>query len=241
MQLFVWRGEFLIWVAWTTSASRPTDVHVFRSLVPQPVLVLIVLSTCLTPIIFLLVHSYHQTADCVIVSIVDARVSKWLRSIELTWPENCATLISLPQFDRLILIIVESHVGSAASPRAKVVYGGRFKLRLRLRPQVKHIDILVNHGLFMRKFFLLLLLLQLLILPHQTLLKYARGDAKLELVFFDLIFEEFYDFRVRSILLLNVHADVSGAQFMLLDRSLVLLSQLIKHGIVRSHLPCKSV
>ena len=79
------------------------------------------------------------------------------------------------------------------------------------------------------------LLLQLLVLPDEALLEDARGDAELEFVLFDLIIKELYYTSVWTLFLLNVHADVSRTKLMLLDRSLVLLSQLVESGVVWIH------
>lgn len=79
------------------------------------------------------------------------------------------------------------------------------------------------------------LLLQLLVLPDEALLKDARGDAELEFILFDLVIKELYYTSVWTLFLLNVYADVSRTKLMLLDRSLVLLGQLVESGIVWVH------
>ena len=79
--------------------------------------------------------------------------------------------------------------------------------------QVKRVYLLVKHRLLVIKLTLFLLTL---IHADQALVKDTRSDAQLELVLFDLIIKELYNFDVGAFLLLYIDADVSGAKLMLL-------------------------
>ena len=79
--------------------------------------------------------------------------------------------------------------------------------------QIKRVYLLVKHWLLVIKLTLFLLTL---IHAHQALIKDTRCDAQLELVLFDLVIKELYNFDVGTLLLLYIDADVSGAKLMLL-------------------------
>ena len=116
------------------------------------------------------------------------------------------------QPDRLILILVEGHIGSG---HTNVINLWRSEIHLLGcgLAQVKRIYVLVKHRLLVLKLTLFLLTL---IHANQALVEDAWSDAKLELVLFDLVIKELYYADVWTLFLLNIDTDISGAELVLL-------------------------
>ena len=154
-----------------------------RALLPKPILVLVVIAACLTPIVLLLLHGDHDTADSVIGRVID--VSERPRAVQLSGPEHSDAFIRLVQSDRLVLVLVNREVRILTD----IVHFWRHELWLRdhsLSAKVQCVDVLIEVRPLMIELFLLLLSLVLahprpraVFVPHyEVLLQLGALDRR---------------------------------------------------------------